>query len=467
VSRPHTRRLAIAASLSAFALLLGSAPALADPTDDIAPPVTETTTTTRDAPAPSTTENPTPATPAQRPVVKAAPAVKAAPQIELDVAFGKSSYSVAELVTLNLTVHNTGDAVAKNVIVFADDSVRLEGTGFGPVSQAGLDIAPGESVTATAHGYIVSVGDGQLTYHLDAVWDDSTDVATADATTTVTPASGDYSGVIYIDENDNGAFDDGEGFGGVAVLAHGGAPQLDHETTTADDGSFSFEDLPGGWYSVGFEAPGGWNIPGPENHGEDEIVVGGTEQTTGLEYPAARPLKETLHLKMAFDKKSYHVGDAATLLLTLSNSGTKRITGITANCNRSGQVSKSWDGIAPPGDLGGRTWALDPGASVRIQVPGKVLPGALEFGKIAVGCDFGNSGWLVDDNPAASASAKVVKAGAAGGGSGDSDTPAAQGSAGPDGLAYTGVNVFNPLLGGLVLLAAGAALVVATRRRLA
>lgn len=447
------RRARVVASLAALTLLMGSAPAFADPVADTTAPAESTTVT-------SDTSEPSLPAPPERHVEAAAP------DIQVDLAFAKSSYSVADLVTLNLTIHNAGDAVANHVRVVPDVSkVNLTDPVFGDLGQDGVDIAPGDSVTMAATGYINGISEGELTFEL-LVYSGDDYVTTAEATVTVTPASGDYSGVIYIDKNGNGAFDQGEGLGDVEVTISGGAPTADHDTTTADDGTFSFSDLSGGAYTVWFQAPGGWLVPGPKNHGGDDIVVGGSDQTTGIEYAAIRPLKDTLHLKAAFDKPSYHVGDTATLVLTLSNSGTKRLTGITANCNRAGEISKSWDGTPPPGTLGDKTWDLNPGEHVTIRIPGKVLPGALDLGTLRAGCDFGNSGYLTEGNPSANASAKVLEAGAAtGGGSDNGNTPAAQGSTSPDGLAYTGVDVFAPLLGGLVLLSAGAALVLATRRR--
>jgi hypothetical protein len=82
----------------------------------------------------------------------------------------------------------------------------------------------------------------------------------------------DISGSVYDDADGSSAFDDGEsGLGGITVTLEDDAGNVVATTTTDSDGTYTFEDIPGGEdYTVVVEAPDGY--VGTQNSASYEIT---------------------------------------------------------------------------------------------------------------------------------------------------------------------------------------------------
>jgi hypothetical protein len=93
----------------------------------------------------------------------------------------------------------------------------------------------------------------------------------------------DISGSVYTDADGSGTFGDGEsGLGGIPVTLEDDAGNVVATTTTNSDGSYTFEDIPGGEdYTVVVEAPDGYG--GTQNAGGYEITDLGAD-LTGVDF---------------------------------------------------------------------------------------------------------------------------------------------------------------------------------------
>ena len=82
----------------------------------------------------------------------------------------------------------------------------------------------------------------------------------------------DIKGSVYTDTDSSGSFDEDEsGWGGITVTLEDDAGNVVATTTTNTDGTYTFEDIPGGEdYSVVVEAPDGY--VGTQNSGGYEIT---------------------------------------------------------------------------------------------------------------------------------------------------------------------------------------------------
>jgi len=89
----------------------------------------------------------------------------------------------------------------------------------------------------------------------------------------------DISGSVYDDADGSGTFDDGEsGLGGIQITLEDDAGNVVATTTTDNDGTYTFEDIPGGEaYTVAVETPD--DYVGTRNSGSYEIADLGSDLT--------------------------------------------------------------------------------------------------------------------------------------------------------------------------------------------
>lgn len=196
------------------------------------------------------------------------------------------------------------------------------------------------------------------------------------------------AGIVYGDANSNMVADPGEGLAMVTLTIS--VPTTTGSTTltavTGSSGSFSFANVPAGHYLIFGQAPGGWNvIPQP-------VAVPST-QASQLRIRAVRPLNGALHATLTFNKHQYHVGDTAVVTITLRNSGTTTLAGITAECNHIGDanqvnaVGPAWGALA----TSAAGVSIPAGRSITVHVSTIVPQAAMQFGTFVAACDFGYS----------------------------------------------------------------------------
>lgn len=379
--------------LAAAVLGLTTATAAAEPTESsTATPVPPSSTETS-VPEQSTTPGP----PAD------VPAVASAEDIAVSATFDKSSYATGEDMHIALSLTNNGSAPATVSVIFsslAPDTINPRSDD--PMGQgAQVTIAAGATRTAQLVG---AVGNPDLTSaRLAGYVADGTGAADPfEFTVAVTPTFGHAAGIVFNDKNGNGRYDGGEAQGGVTLDWQ----HTDHESTrpsvtTDSAGAFVIDRLPAGRYIVSGTAPDGLLV----GYRFITVPASGVDD---VRIRAVRPLSD-LAVGMAFTKSTYTPAEAPTVRVTLTNNGDVPMTGVIANCNRSGEGpglkgrGDSWGDLA--GDADGVVVA--PHATMVVEATEPMPDSAYDFGYVAIGCDFGYVGVDSDTNPTASAQAAV------------------------------------------------------------
>jgi LPXTG-motif cell wall-anchored protein len=382
--------------LAAAALSLTTATAAAEPTESPSatptPPATETST-----PAESTA----PELPADAPAD--APTVASAEDIAAAATFDKPSYATGEEMHIALSLTNNGSApatISVNFSIVAPDTINPRSDD--PLGQgAQVTIAPGATRTAQLVG---SVGDPALTSaRLAGYVVDGTGAANPfEFAVPVTPTFGHAAGIVFYDEDGDGRYDGGEAQGGVTLEWQHADHQPTRLTVTTDSaGEFAIDSLPAGRYYVSGTAPDGLLVG-------FRFVTVPASGVDDLRIRAVRPLLD-LTVGMAFTKSSYAPAEAPTVRVTLKNDGDVPMTGVIANCNRSGEGpglkgrSDSWGDLAADRD----GVVIAPHATMVVDATEPMPDSAYDFGYVRADCDFGYVGVESDTNPRASAKAAV------------------------------------------------------------
>ncbi|CAM9466036.1 unnamed protein product, partial [Discosporangium mesarthrocarpum] len=195
---------------------------------------------------------------------------------------------------------------------------------------------------------------------------------TLDAGIYQTSSLGNY---VWNDLNFNGIQDDGDtGVGGVTVNLKDEDGNVIETTTTADDGSYSFDDLTPGTYSVQFVLPDGF-VFSPVNAGDDDAVDSdadpaqdGMTATTTLEsgdsdltLDAGINKQIDLQLIKTVSNAAPNVGEVITFTIDVENLGPNNATGVSVedvvpngysnigNISNSGTADGNvitWDGLS-------------------------------------------------------------------------------------------------------------------------
>lgn len=335
----------------------------------------------------------------------------AVPELRGTIKFGRTSYQSHETVSFTATVTNIGGQTAEHVKLerpYYDMEISEDYWGEFAPSKPGITLASGETRTFEVIGTIREIRDGKLRLSnvIDYVGRPNPTNSVLSGEVAVVVTRGDVFGVVHKDLNRNGQADPGEEAADVVVDIGGGVPHTNVKTTSGADGKFSFTGLPSGQYNVSYTLADGWIVRGPN---EVSVHPRKPSPTGGL---AVRPYRETLSATMTLDKDEYRVGDLATVNITLTNSGDRAVSGIQAGCNRIGDKNQLGGRPGSPVPAG---WApffgdgvtVGAGETRTFVVTEEVPPGAFEFGRVVVGCDFEpNAGWN-DDGPSAGDSARV------------------------------------------------------------
>ncbi len=318
--------------------------------------------------------------------------------LAVTVAFDDDHYFATDDLTATVTVTNNGTAPASHVVVSAESgTTTFSEHDWGVLSPlgAGADLAPGESVEVTATRRLGAYVE-RLTLTVD-VTSAEADTAAADNTATAEAAMSKRTStvtiVVYGDRDGDKRFDANEGLSGVLVTATG---RFSGRTDAA--GRLTVPDLEEGLYSVFLGLPAEWQ---PD---EPAVAVRAGEAESYLR--AVRP-STALRSTITFDKAVYQVGDTVRERVTLTNTGTTDLAGVTARCVEG----------AGPNTLSGLGWGdlvhYDrPGVLVRagetrvFEFTDVVPPGGRLYGYLTLTCWF-STAFRYDDGPAATARAQV------------------------------------------------------------
>jgi hypothetical protein len=396
---PVSRTLARAVSAVAVLLCVGgltAVPALAQP---------DSSTTSPEAPPTGTTETP-PTSEPPAPPDPAKPAAGAAPDLKLTASVEPGTYVIGQDIPINVTVTNAGEGVATKVL---GNTYEVDGSGISSSADGWrefTDFQPGNPLPASggtiqpgaAEKFVLlakASKPGEVNPRLWIVVDTSDELTRGDngivLTVPVLPPSvkGAIGGVVYGDANDNNVSDPGEGVQGVEITLN----LNDGDTRSArtdHGGRFDFQDLPAMRYtlSVPSEEVEGWIIGDAGS-----VLVDGTDKSHNVTVRAERPLSTVLNVAAKFGAKTYKTGDVATASITLTNRGTKRLSGIKAECERY-EADALLGGIGDREHFGelaydGSGATLAAGETRVFEVRGDVLPGAQNEGLIYLACSFG------------------------------------------------------------------------------
>lgn len=327
--------------------------------------------------------------------------------LTVTVAFDKTEYLSYEEVTVSLVIANNGTAAARGVTFDYQSTTTLGPTSwpanwqeFYADAGGGVVVEPGQRIELPATftmGQLVDVL--KVTFEVrtpDQDTDPTNNTATAEAK--VTARTADLVGTLYGDRDGDRQFDPGEAMRGVQITSVGG-PTVGISTRTDDAGRFAVPDVIEGSYMLQLGLPAGWKT---DESAHIQLRVGGGEALV-------RAVRDSSALRgqISFDKPSYAVGDTIRERVTLTNTGTTDLAGVTARCVEG----------AAPNQLSGMGWGdlvhyEAPGVAVRagetrtFEFTDVVPSGGRLFGFITITCWF-STAFQYYDGPEVTARAEV------------------------------------------------------------
>ncbi|WP_372666018.1 hypothetical protein [Amycolatopsis kentuckyensis] len=334
------------------------------------------------------------------------------PNLKVSVVAQQGHWLLGEYVGLDVTVSNIGDSVVFGAFGTAysesgtDFWVDQHQWGDLDDSGSGATIAQGETRTLHLTGQLGSTYYGDSVVHVEVYGAGDTDYSDNVQRVTVPLATGTerVAGVLYGDTDGDGKPSPGEALAGARVRFFGVGTTLEMYTTTDATGHFSYDGLPltRTAYLSFDRLPGGWVAPSLP-----DLRLDGRGAYTALEVAATRPLSDVLHETLTLDKASYAAGDTGKATVTLTNSGTKPLTGLFLTCDAGGFGSELTVTDDQWGAFGyqRREGALAAGQRIVLTATGKVPDKAAYTGVTGLDCTAqdGHTGGA----PYASATAKV------------------------------------------------------------
>lgn len=310
--------------------------------------------------------------------------------LNVRVRFDRAEYSAGEDIGLQVVVSNAGAAVAPNVRFGYEASNAWLATGADELGGR-PSIAPGQTKTIKVVLRPKDFTDTKVPFSVrvgtDGVADPTPGDNSAAGTATVLVRLGSVSGVAFADKNDNGKFDDGEALPSASIIIAGGSPRTERSLYVGADGKFSRAELPAGEYRVTSFYTRDDSVVSPA-HSRFVVEPG---KNTHLEFPAVAPVSSVLSASVRFDKDSYDAADTVNLDFTLTNRGTKPLSGVVAVCQSFKPedltgTGPGWAALFPDGP----GVALAPGETKSVRVT-DVVPNT-QFSYLNVYCEVGDNG---------------------------------------------------------------------------
>jgi hypothetical protein len=341
--------------------------------------------------------------------------------IQVCASFDKASYGSGDVVKATVSVKNLGSAPAPDVTIWdlnITGSDHLIGNPVGPLityGAMGPKLAPGDTIVSEVDGYAANPASGLVTFTAPVMQfvngGGQPFGPSVSITSSVTPATGDYSGVVFADGNGNNSPDPGEGMAGVQVTLSGpfqginGSSAQTYTATSDANGDVDLTGLPAGQYSASASSPSGWYIQ-PANGGS--VTVGTT--ASGPDLYEATPAPVPLKASMTFDQSSYHAGDTANVTVSLTNTSSTTLYGVDDECDPPAEdgellgVGNGWDQLRSPGITvpADQTVTLDLSEVVPVEEATDITK------KYAADCLFGPYTGYRSDSVQASAVAAIL-----------------------------------------------------------
>jgi hypothetical protein len=312
------------------------------------------------------------------------------PDLSVEVSPDRAEFLPGEDIGLTLTVTNKGAAPAVNIRLGHESTQAWLVTGADELGSR-PSLPPGGRKVFRVVLRPTSLTAESVPFLFRATVDGVADPTPGDNGTNmsikVRQLRGTASGVLYVDKNGNGRFDDGEGLANTSITIEGGTPFTSDWTYTNDKGEFRTRSVPTGKYSVKrLDSSSHYYVVQP---GHSDFVVGQGE--TRLALPAVAPVSSSLTASMKFDKPSYAPSDEVGLNVTLTNNGSVPLNHVVAVC-KTGQgyvpgTGDGWKALAP----GGEGVALAPGETKTVRVTDRV-PNDVTFKTFYASCSFGDNG---------------------------------------------------------------------------
>lgn len=337
--------------------------------------------------------------------------------------FDKASYSSGDVVKLTVSATNIGTATAPGVTMWQLSTSGSDGWISNPVGPlitdgTGEDLPAGATVVSEVDGYAESPASGAVTFS-GSVYEflpDGTGNAFGDPvsiSSAVTPATGDYSGTVFVDGDGSGRPSPGARLAGTQVTLTGpfngidGNPTQTYSATSDAQGDFHLSDLPAGHYYVSATGPDGWFVrPGTDGR----ATIDATSGRDPALFPAT-PDPLPLRASATLDKTSYRAGDTAQVTINLTNTSGTDLHGIQADCDPGGAGDSmagrgaGWDVLEAPG------MTVPAGGTSTLHLS-EVVPALAEGGVTAtvyLDCVFSpNPGYEFGGVPQIDLSAKVT-----------------------------------------------------------
>ncbi|AUI63195.1 SdrD B-like domain-containing protein [Amycolatopsis sp. BJA-103] len=345
----------------------------------------------------------------------AAPAfAEPGPNLKITAVATEGRWLRGDTIPIDLRVTNAGDAPATDVRAQADllsgpyFSFDWDSWGDLRFDGPGTSVQPGESRTyrLTGRVWVTDAGNPLVRISVQAAAD--TDLAdnTVDVPVALVPldTTERVAGQVYGDGNGDGVAGPGEGFAGITVRVESFDMPNELVTVTDPDGRFSFDAVPvGPARSLRIQdGPSGWFLPSLQML---RLDGGGGNQAVSIR--GVRPLTESLRANIELDKATYAIGETATATVTVTNKGTRPLSGLYATCDDPRGLGNNleipqdqWGAFGPS-----RSGALAVGESKVFTFSGKVPDNAIDFGRTFLECEF--SGTTELSGPRVSAEGKV------------------------------------------------------------
>lgn len=388
-----------------------TAPAPTETTETTAPPTTaEPPTSQEPAPSEPPAETSTPtstSTPAPQPKVEA---TTGEADLEVTVTFDKDEYLPDEEIKAKVVVRNVGTAAAHDVQLNRSGNVWVSKGNelFQPIPAFEPGAIKSADLVVRQSNNMDSSAELSVQAFLVSAPDPTPHNNTGRDTAKVLQQRGTFTGLLYEDKDDNGWFSVGDvPIKGMTVRAYGGRPSNYLQRVTDAEGRFTFAEVPTGKYNVALNDGSGLVV----KPGQSEITVH-PGQSNVVAIAAVRPVSDVLRARLELDRDTYGKNDPVNVKVTLTNSGTKALTGVVATCNHVGE-GHVLDGTGPgwaPLDYRGQGTTVPAGQTVTLTIPDVVPDGAYNLGRLMAECNFGNNGYHEDGYVGASDEAEVVGA---------------------------------------------------------
>lgn len=331
------------------------------------------------------------------------PAVPTGVDLSVTVVFERSDYYAYEEIKATVTVVNNGTAPATGVTLTTDTNAPFMTSTWGAFDPdgPGATLQPGEKIELPASVQLFTVVDAvRMAVEVHSPQQD-TDPANnkAVAEAAISVRTTDLTARLYGDRDGDKQYDPGEGLVGVAVEGEGGRPYTRISTRTDGEGRFSVPNVPEGSYMLDFGLGAMWQ--------QDDSAILNVHPGGGELLVRAVLNSNALRGTITFDKPSYAVGDTIREHVTLTNTGTTDLAGVTARCVEG----------AAPNQLSGMGWGdlvhyeatgvtVRAGETRTFDFTDVVPPGGRLYGFISLTCWF-STAFRYDDGPAVVARAEV------------------------------------------------------------